>query len=319
MRAGSDRGRRWRGGAGASLLEMLVSMVVLSLLMVWMVQVLSGAMRVWTLGREKMGRFKGVREGISVMEDRLSQVMAGNRWEYEYEGVAPAIPRAYVVASELRFRSGVAAWQMEPTGDRQLRGHAVSFVSRGRGHGGGASEGGSGMRGGAFFVAYGEERGGLEGMERKRRYRLYETSEPLRRGVDGGFEVGWRSRAVERAWVVAENVVLLVVVPMRETIGDEAPVVLGCRYDSADWGHEVPPQVRILMVGIDEGSAERLEAAGMLEDLVPEGWFDEWENGEDLEAELAALRRRLDGEMGMRVGYQIFDRTVAIPASGWNS
>jgi uncharacterized protein (TIGR02599 family) len=318
MRKAWVRRRGAAGSKGASLLELLVSMAVVSVLMVLMVQVLSGALRVWTLGRAKMERYRAGREGMVVLEDRLSHVSMAQRWEYEYEPGAPAIPKAYVAASELRFVCGPAELWLDSQAGRRLTGHTVMYARSGREAGG--SEKGGQMRSGAFFVAYGEEPpGGAVGVEKKRRHRLYEVSEPVVWGEGALFGEGWRGRGVERGRMVAENVVLLVVVPMREKVMDNGVLTLGSRFDSAEHGHEVPPQVRLILVGIDEASAERLEAANLLEGLVPGGLFDEWEDAGDLEADLAVLRRRFDGEMGMPVSYQIFDTTVAIPTSRWNS
>jgi uncharacterized protein (TIGR02599 family) len=127
----------------------------------------------------------------------------------------------------------------------------------------------------------------------------------------------------ERAKQLAENIILLVIAPLATENPESTanPHYIGSRleYDSAANGHELPAALRLVLVAIDEGSAERLRNAGREGRLLPHDVFKHAAGSADLDRDLETLRRHLDHGVGVRVAYQIFDATISLPASRWNA
>lgn len=147
--------------------------------------------------------------------------------------------------------------------------------------------------------------------------------------------------------VVADNVVALIVSP-RVSAGDRVagggrPVTFiapDFAYDSRRWQwqsggnplggderarltmNELPPLVDIVLIAIDEASAERLDTLGFggerMPPLVPDGLF---RRAEQLDDDLRRLEDRLsgvDGVLGLRVDHEVFRTTVQMRASKWS-
>lgn len=90
-----------------TLVELLVSMVVLSLLLVLLVQLTKATQQTWTYTVGKVEQFREAREAFEAITRRLSQATLNTYWDYGYTaGQSGSAPTSYIRQSELRFISG---------------------------------------------------------------------------------------------------------------------------------------------------------------------------------------------------------------------
>jgi len=85
--------------SGFSLPELLVSIAILSLLMVFTFQMMEQTQSTWSLARENTTAFKEARTAFEVITRRLSQATLNTYWNYD----DPARPKEYKRDSELHF------------------------------------------------------------------------------------------------------------------------------------------------------------------------------------------------------------------------
>ena len=90
-----------------TLVEVLVSMTVLSLLLVVLVQLTGATQKTYTSTVGKIEQFRDARQAFEAMTRRLSQATLNTYWDY-YPPLttSTSVPSAYVRQSELRFISG---------------------------------------------------------------------------------------------------------------------------------------------------------------------------------------------------------------------
>ena len=90
-----------------TLIEVLVSMAILSFILVMLVQITSTTQKTFTSTVGKIEQFRDARQAFEAMTRRLSQATLNTYWDY-YPPLTTAnsVPSAYVRQSELRFVSG---------------------------------------------------------------------------------------------------------------------------------------------------------------------------------------------------------------------
>ncbi|MDD5349654.1 MAG: Verru_Chthon cassette protein C [Chthoniobacteraceae bacterium] len=117
-------------GSAFTLVELLVSVGILSLLLLMLASITDATRRTWTYTTGKVEEFRDAREAFESITRKLSQATLNTYWDYEYpsaSGGAPDTtqpPKRYVRQSELRFISGSAATL---TGSSSASTHAVFF------------------------------------------------------------------------------------------------------------------------------------------------------------------------------------------------
>ncbi len=113
-------------GGGFTLVEMLVSMVILTLLLLMLVSITTATQRTWAYTNGKVEQFRDAREAFESMTRKLSQATLNTYWDYHYPANATSTtpPDGYIRQSELRFISGNAATL---TDSPSLPSHAVFF------------------------------------------------------------------------------------------------------------------------------------------------------------------------------------------------
>lgn len=322
-----------RGQQGFSLVELLVSMAVLSLLLTLMGRVMDGSTRAWKQGRNKVARFAEARQAFETIQHRLSQATLATTWTYRQDPSAPTIPLEFVPSSNLFFRSGQAADLFAGGPSGTMHGHGVLFAAP---IGWDVTPGRERFRGllnlCGFFVSHGPDddipnAAQNAGVTSRQRFRLFEMCQPASEltFADTSAESVSSPAPVSaaRAKPLAGNIILLVISPMgteRPDAQTNAPFLSpDYRYDSAANNHELPASVRVVLVAIDEESAERVRSAGRESGLLPQKLFTHAAGSADLDRDLEDLRQHLDHGVGVRVAYQIFDATIALPASRWNA
>jgi uncharacterized protein (TIGR02599 family) len=121
--------------AAFTLVELLVSISVLSILLLVIVTALDSIQRSWKRTKEKVDQFREARVAFENITRQLSQATLNPYWDYYYaetnsnlppeEGLAT--PAAYVRHSELHFICDRADVLLQGTGARRSSGHALFF------------------------------------------------------------------------------------------------------------------------------------------------------------------------------------------------
>lgn len=111
-----------------TLVELLVSMVVLTLLLVLFEQLTTSAQKTMSGATVRLEQFRGARQAFEAITRRLGQASLNTYWDYARAG-ASGVPTGYIRQSELRFISGsTAALGIAPTDHPLLRPtHAIFF------------------------------------------------------------------------------------------------------------------------------------------------------------------------------------------------
>jgi len=119
-----------RNSPGFTLVEMLVSIVIVILLVGMMLSISGSVNKTWHYANLKIEEFKQSRQAFSTMTQRLSQATLNTYWGYNN----PSNPQYYIRLSELRFISGPWNGQGSPPGPQLTNGdpadyptHAVFF------------------------------------------------------------------------------------------------------------------------------------------------------------------------------------------------
>jgi len=307
---------------GFSLIEVLTSMAVLGLLMLLLSQIVSGTFSAWTRGRSQLEKFEQARAAMQTLQDRLADAVLTPYLEYQFDPAAPTIPVAYEPQSALRFRVAPAAELFTAGPELSMSGHGVSFTAM-LGHEDFAlrSRPSLALNACGFFVAHGEDLRGLPsapaaaGLKPRQRFRLYHTCQPASQfAAYSEWHDPLQPWSSESAHPIAENIALLVLVPMT----DEETLVGGDTYDSSQHRHELPALLRVILLALDDRSAQRVEDAQLRTQLIPEGLFRDLTTPAEVTADLERLRQHLDQSLGLPIDYQIMDQLIALPPCQWN-
>ncbi len=94
--------------AAFTMVELMVSMSVMTLLLLILVTVVSQTSATWQYTTGKVEQFRSARAGYEAMTRRVSQATLNTYWEYERDAQTGA-PTKYVRQSELRFITGSSA------------------------------------------------------------------------------------------------------------------------------------------------------------------------------------------------------------------
>lgn len=118
-----------RSKGGFTLVELLVSMAILTLLMLVLASITDATQRTWSYTTGKVEQFRDSREAFESITRKLSQATLNTYWDYEYPIVngkpdTTQPPLRYIRQSELRFISGQA---LTLTGSDNMVTHAVFF------------------------------------------------------------------------------------------------------------------------------------------------------------------------------------------------
>jgi uncharacterized protein (TIGR02599 family) len=254
--------------AGFSMVEMLVSMAVLSILLLVTYGVIEGMQRSWTLTSARAEQFREARTAFEVITRNVSQAHLNTYLDYFYSGTginvpAPgdsSAPTGYVRQSELQFVCGDSRDIVAPESPQgKYPGHAIFFQ---------ASLGQSRLYRGltsllnarGYFVQFLDDSDSRPGFlpapvtSLRFRYRLMEYRPPAEHvsaGVPGN-AVYVRPESWQRAALgscsraVADNVLMMIVIPQvpagMVAGGGRRPwwIAPAYRYNSQDCDNSTP-------------------------------------------------------------------------------
>lgn len=315
-----------RLGKGFTLLEMCAASAVSILLIVCLLAILNHVSSTWVRNRGDAEAFASAANAFDVLTRTLSQAVLNTYWSYDDNDR----PTQYVRASELHFLlgktastfginaadyPGSAVFFQAPLGKTQ-NGHTVHLPAR--------------LNGAGFFTAWGENPNFpsiLDGiLPNPRRFRLFEWVEPT-----GNLEV---YRKTDNAWIPAnlfsaagnpdlaplgENILALFVIAEYPLPGGSW--MQSYSYDSRsanpDTLNQLPPQLRVALVAMDEASARRLEQkyGGAAPPIGPKAHA--FESPDRLAEDLADWQSDLLNH-DPPVQSRIFSTTIVIPNSRWS-
>lgn len=115
---------------GFTLVEVLVSVTIVSILLLLLVSMTDVTRRAWTTSAAKVEQFRDAREAFESITRRLSQATLNTYWDYHYDSAKS--PDRYIRQSELRFLCDQAPTLLPSLkdasgGSATATGHAVFF------------------------------------------------------------------------------------------------------------------------------------------------------------------------------------------------
>lgn len=346
MQAGMSPRRPFKGNIARafSLLEMLLSVTILTIVLLVITGMLDTALRQWRLADSRFSQFMEAQAAFESMTRRLSTCEMDPIYDYEYpNGSANDTPLRYVRHSDLHFVCGPAT-----TGDLPLLtsgqhpGHAVFF------HGAYGLTNqpqwqnlGNLLNSWGYFIEFSDDSptrasflndGGR--IAPRHRFRLKElqipaetlrTYQPLSSNPTTGETYDWfRTPLASHAKTLAENIIALIIIPqspdaITTTNSDLAPNYF---YDTRGYQHaahlstalkentrhRLPALLQLTLVALDEPSAQKLQDqnGSTMPGLFSNTLFTTADN---YAADLTTLETNLKNA---QLRYQIFNTTVRL-------
>jgi len=322
---------RMRPPFAFTLLEMLVGMVVLGLLMMLLLSAVELSSRVFRSLNQKVDAFQDARFAFDLLTRNLSQATLNTFWRQD----DPENPSRFMRESDLHFL-------VQPAGDRGLvpgspgAGQAIFFqaplgtTSQPESFGGLSSA----LNSLGYFVDFrAVPQPGITSSPAPFRYQLVQFKSPTEEmrafstRESGGMDWIDPTEHAKSIFPVAANVIALVLWPRRAD-GDPttAPLTSDFRYDSRAnatanpqplTAHQLPPVVEVVMVAMDEESAERLTSGSRPPDAVRNALQGRFLSSapDRIEADLVELEKALSAE-GIR--YRVFRTAVPLRESKWS-
>ena len=343
--------RRQPSETGFSLVEILVSMALLTLLLAVLVSVTDSTRRTWSYTTSKIEQFRDAREAFEAISRRLSQATLNTYWDYDRDAAGNLLlgsTNSYIRQSELRFISGpsLLAANTHPT-------HAIFFqASLGYVEGQAYINMENLLNTWGYYIEFSDDSKGRPPflntsiVPTHSRFRLMELMEPAESLSLYSLEVAGGGNSIYNAttWftnplpnksrVLAENIIALILLPrlspQEDTTG--AKLAPSYTYDSTSAGpngstasyntkNQLPPVVQITMVAVDESSFSRLQGnITTMPSLGIDALFTSVGDTEDSSKpgyakDLKTLETTLQSR---KLNYRIFTANVSINGAKWS-
>lgn len=336
---------------GFTLVEVLVSMTVLIILLLISAQVIGTVQSTWSASNARVNQFREARTAFDIITRNLSQATLNSYVDYDknYLGetaltstasTSASAPSKYLRKSDLRFVCGPTVDLVPQSGGlANAPGHAIFFQAPlGVAHNAAYVGLDRLLCGRGYFVQYTSDAffspSILPSGTPRFRYRLMEFSPPAEQNLiysenkdewfaNAGAPLDGEDEPNQRNLTrpIADNIVALIVSPIMEganqTTNDpifeyDSLVETGAAGTRTSTIHRLPPLVRVVLVAIDEKSAERLSfgsdgatppfettIAGLIQQADPANLN-------------AALEQIADEFITQKVNYRIFSSTVTL-------
>lgn len=324
--------------AAFTLVELLVSMAVLTVLMLILLSMTSATQKTWTYTTGKVEQFREAREAFESLTRRLSQATLNTYWDYDN----PTTPTKYLRQSELRFISGPGlAGSATTTPPRPT--HSIFFQAPlGFTDNSTYASLENLLNTWGFYIEFADDspfRPSFITSAARSRFRLMELMEPSEsltlythtsgnqtyNGTDW-FDTPLGDSSIPKR-PIAENVIALVILPKLspndQAAGSytNASLAPNYTYDStttkADKNlnpkNQLPPILQVTMVAIDEASANRLSAAD--NNAIQSTLGGLFSDASKYSTDLTTLETFLSGK---NISYRVFTTNVSIKAAKWS-
>lgn len=315
--------------SGFTLIELLLAMAVLALMAVMMLSVTSSAQKIAKQTTSRTEQFREGRRAFERINQRLSQATLNSYWDYVDSSGRPRTtsnattftPNKYSRISELRYLQTNASSLTAPSGGTMV-GNSVFFQAPL-----GKSDTLSGLNSllntTGFYIKKSDDSALRPATvpTSKTRYRLFELTEPSENLTIYSLTSG-NATTTSTAWFttplavtgnsrrLADNIVALLFQAQYQNASGTPNSAFN--YSSVPRGaatqpieeNNLPPNVRVTMIALDEPSARRVaEESITLTDATDD-------------ASLATLEKNLTDN---RLNYRKFQSTVSIGPAKWSS
>lgn len=321
-----------------TLIEVIVASAVLALILMLLLSITDITSRTWRSTTDKMQAFDGARAAFDQITTTLSQAVLNTYWDYD----DLTAPTKYERRSELQFLSLPMKNFGLPATDYPT--HGIFFqaptgtVSNKSTHGNLPLV----LNAFGYFVEYGDDSfdkpaflDGLTGTIQPRyrfrlkqwkvpaeQFALYESSSGVTgRNFLGAQTLDWIDLNNPHARPIAENIIALVIYPKNtESVNSNSKSLTpDFFYNSRDRTdaqrfHQLPPEVEVIMVAIDEASATRVFQNSASAPNLTDGLFTS-ANGSQIETDLQALSKKLSTD---GVKFIVLRTTVKIRGARWS-
>jgi len=317
-----------------SLIELLISLAVLSVLVVLAASLIGAIQDVWKRSSARTEQFRSARQALETISARLSQATLNPYWVVQTN--ASGVPVRYERQSDLRFLTGQA-----PTLTVLAQPGSALFFQAPTGYSANStSRLDAALNTWGYFVEYGSDAGlrpaflTSTSVPARNRFRLIEFLDPSDE-LQVFKNTSGNSTYTGREWfstplgitgnrrVLAENIVALVVLPRLATTEDPSSVALapGFLYDSTTTRndkilnprHQLPPIVDIAVVAISESTANRIKWGSSPPNFGASALFQIPSN---MEADLEKLRSNIAAQ---GLSARVFRTSVPISAARWST
>ncbi len=324
---------------GFTLVELLVSMSILSVMLLMLSQLLSQVQQTWNYSEGRVSQFREARVAFDIITKNLSQATLNTYWDYEYGD--DNMVESYKRQSELHFLT-VEGKSLGGTSAGEITGHAIFFQAP-LGFSNAYRNLNNLFNARGYYLLFGDDRRfkpSIVQSEPKYRFRLMEYRPPSEENfiyIDGDEErqadkpvkyTEWFRHDLDKFSIpLAENVVGLIISP-RDTLEETGEarrdtysrIARDYVFDSNEhtdprFVQQVPPLVRVTMVVIDEPAAIRLEAEGgnSMPVLVPNNLFRDTSRFDD---DVELLKEQLSER---NINHKVFSTMVALRSSKWST
>jgi uncharacterized protein (TIGR02599 family) len=342
--------RKRRRGArrnSFTLVEILVSLAILSIIMLLLLAMVSNISRMWTYSNSKMEIFRESRDAFEVMTRRIGQATLATYWTYSPPLSAYGMtPTGYVRMSDLQVVMGPTASLLGSGGTDPAHPGSAIFFQAPLGYDTTYLTSPTLLNLCGYYVEFNSdaaERPSFFSGPARYRYRLMQVLQPSSQlsiynytsgltnslGSPGYSYDGYNwftsplGSSSPPTKIMSENVLVLTMIPHLSTEDDPAETILppSYFYDSRNPTNSVslnqlPPLVDVTMVAVDETSANRL-AQGASEPAY--GTFISSHNLFQAATNNAGDLNSLETYLASQhVTYQVFSSTVSIEDAKWS-
>lgn len=327
-----------RNALGFTLIELMAAGAVFILILALTLGLVSALTRIISQSRGSISTFQEARTAFEAMNRMLSQAVLNTYWDYD----DPANPTHYLRASELHFVLGPSG---SLTGLSQTAGSAAFFQAPLSLTSEPILKSQSDLLNAiGFYVRYSESDDLPAFLSAKKSqsgaWRLWLFVQPTEGLTTYQAFSGSPQAASTSSWfqgalaiptnnhILANNIILLLIrAGYPDASGNwKESFVYNSRgstvtsgYPQAPEIHQVPPELRITLVAIDQRTADRLNAWNnqAAYQLLPAGLFLD---AADYQEDLLTLKGHLDGRPlgGIPIGYRIFETAVNVSSSKWS-
>ena len=325
--------------AAFSLIELLISLAVLSVLVVLAASLIGAIQDVWKRSSARTEQFRSARQALETISGRLSQATLNPYWVVQTN--SSGVPVRYERQSDLRFLAGPAISTIGSTvgSGTIVPGSGVFFQApTGYFTNNSASSLNAALNTWGYYVEYGPDSSrppfiSTSIIPTKNRFRLVEFIDPSD-GLTIFSKTSGNSAYNGKDWftaplattgnrrVLADNIVAFVALPRLSTSEDSTGTALSPAYiydtttsnatPKLNPKNQLPPIVDIAVVAISETTANRI-TWGTTPPVFGTNLF---QNAADMDADLETLRTNIEK---MNLSARVFRTSVPISAARWST
>jgi len=330
--------------AGFTIVELLVSLVVLIMVSLILVQITNSTASTWRSTTAKVEQFRSAGDAFEDLSRRISQATLNTFWDYDNQET----PRRYMRQSELRFISGQGK-NLVTNGVSNHPSHSIFFQAP-LGYVGDRQQFGgleNLLNTWGYYVEFDKEKrpAFLDSIpnppKQRYRYRLMEMMQPSENLDIYTHTSGKASNAPKyngKEWftdglqsatppvrALAENVIAMIILPKYSKKQDPSGTKLSPDYvyDSSphtttgkqDYSeNQLPPVVQITLVAIDEVSANRI-ANGSTPPAFDSTLASLFQDASQYDADMKTLQ---DSLTKAKINFRVFTTNVGIRGARWS-